>query len=536
MSDRGARGSRAPSERPGSGATAGRDGHARPPARGAANGSTSIAVPERPLPLRAPGGDGVHGGRPPARPRVGYLAERLGLGDDAREFLHHPVPMRTSPLDYLGFLTAFVFASQIVTGMLLATAYSPTVTQAYPSVRAIMASPSGALLRGLHAWGADALIILAVLHLLRVFFIGAYKAPREFTWVTGTLLLSVTIGFAFTGYLLPWDQQAYWATVVGTAMAAYAPVVGGGILHLLRGGTDITGATLTRFYALHVLVLPGLLLLIFAAHFALVLTHGQTEVETRLPKGYRAAHRKGDTADFPHGPYRPFWPYTPAQMTVAVAVVVAILGALAIFVRVPLLAAADPLNRAHYRPVPAWYFYGVYQFLKFLPGRLDGLGMVGLPLLAAVVLIGLPFADRGPARAARRRPFAIGAATLVVIAAVGLTYMGWRGSRGVSGTATVVKNPTFAADIAPIFSANCTTCHGAAAPSGGLSLTSYAGVMKGGRSGAVIKPGDPAGSLLVQALEGRAPNGVPPMPLGQQPLPATDIQTVKNWIQGGAKP
>jgi ubiquinol-cytochrome c reductase cytochrome b subunit len=402
-------------------------------------------------------------------------------------------------------------------------------------VHALMASPTGAIVRGLHAWGADALIILVALHLLRVFYIGAYKPPRELTWVTGALLLAVTIGFAFTGYLLPWDQQAYWATVVGTAMAAYAPVVGQGILQFLRGGTNITGATLTRFYALHVLVLPALLLLIVGSHFALVLAHGVTDVEARLPRGYRAAHRKGDTRDFPRGDYLPFWPYTPAQMTVGIAAVAAILLILALAVRVPLLAAADPLNRANYKPVPAWYFYGIYQFLKFLPGRLDALGMVGLPLVAAVVLIGLPFFDKNPARLARRRPYAMAAASVVVAAALALTYLGWRTSKGTPVNAAVVSAPTYAANIQPIFAASCTGCHGAAAPSGGLDLTSYAGLMKGGRSGAVIKPGNPQGSLLIEVLEGRAPGGIPAMPLGQQPLPATQIQTIKNWIASGAK-
>ena len=473
--------------------------------------------------------------QPEPTPAVPYLVSRLGLGDDVRELLYHPVPRRTHPLDYLGFITLFLFASQIITGILLATAYQPTVAGAYGSVRAIMASPAGSLVRGLHAWGADALIVVAAMHLLRVFYIGAYKPPREFTWVTGALLLAVTIGFAFSGYLLPWDQQAYWATMVGTAMASYAPAVGQGILELLRGGTNITGATLTRFYALHVLVLPALLLLIFSGHFALVLTHGLTDVETRLPKGYRAAHKKGATSDFPKGDYRPFWPYTLAQMTVGIVLAAAALLLLAATAHLKLLPAADPLNRAHYQPVPAWYFYGIYQLLKYMPGRLDAVAMIGLPLVAAVVLVGLPFFDRNPARAARRRPYAMGTGSLLLVAVVLLTYLGWRGSKlPAANAATIVAAPAYAANIQPIFSASCTGCHGAAAPSGGLNLTSYAGLMKGGRSGAVVQPGNPQSSLLIQVLEGGG-KGIPAMPLGQQPLPATEIQTIKNWISAGAK-
>ena len=173
----------------------------------------------------------------------------------------------------LGSASAVVFTGQVLTGIALATSYSPSPDHAHESVAWIVSSPAGSLLRSFHVWGASAMVVLVVAHLLRVYFMGSYKAPRELTWMVGVGLLVLTLAMGFTGYLLPWDERSYWATTVGLRIAAAAPGVGPMIAKLLRGGDEIGARTLTRFYALHVLVIPGLIGLLLALHLYLVVRH-----------------------------------------------------------------------------------------------------------------------------------------------------------------------------------------------------------------------------------------------------------------------
>lgn len=182
----------------------------------------------------------------------------------------------------LGSATLFVAILQGVTGILLTLYYVPTPDHAYDSVVYITTQlPAGWLIRGLHHWGASALVVLVVLHMLRVFFYGAYKYPREATWITGVLLLLIVLGFGFTGYLLPWDQKAYWATVVGTRIAGVAPFVGDWILRIARGGPELSAVTLARFFGTHVWVLPSALGVLLLAHLYLVVLVGISSMPER---------------------------------------------------------------------------------------------------------------------------------------------------------------------------------------------------------------------------------------------------------------
>ncbi len=182
----------------------------------------------------------------------------------------------------LGSATLFVAVLQVVTGILLTLYYVPTPDHAYDSVMYITTQlPAGWLIRGLHHWGASAMVVLTALHLLRVFFYGAYKYPREVTWLTGVGLLLVVVGFGFTGYLLPWDQKAYWATTVGTRIAGVAPVIGPWILKIARGGTDLSAVTLARFFGTHVWVLPAALLMLVGVHLYLVIRIGISAVPNK---------------------------------------------------------------------------------------------------------------------------------------------------------------------------------------------------------------------------------------------------------------
>jgi quinol-cytochrome oxidoreductase complex cytochrome b subunit len=179
----------------------------------------------------------------------------------------------------LGSAALFVVILQGVTGILLTIYYVPSPDQAYDSVQYITTQvPAGWLIRGVHHWGASLLVILSVLHMVRVIYYGAYKYPREITWFTGVGLLVVVIGFGFTGYLLPWDQKAFWATTVGTRIAEVTPLVGDTLLRIMRGGQELTAVTLTRFFGVHVWVLPAMLIALLAFHLYLIVRIGISDV------------------------------------------------------------------------------------------------------------------------------------------------------------------------------------------------------------------------------------------------------------------
>jgi quinol-cytochrome oxidoreductase complex cytochrome b subunit len=214
--------------------------------------------------------------------RIGnYIDERTGWRRAWETIFLRKVP-KVNWLYTLGSATLFVAINQIVTGILLTIYYVPTPDQAYDSVQYITTEvAAGWLIRGLHHWGASAMVVLAVLHMLRVIFYGAYKFPREITWVTGVGLLLVVLGFSFTGYLLPWDQKAYWATTVGTQIAGTPPVLGDTILRIVRGGEELTAVTLARFFGVHVWMLPAVLLLLIGIHVYLVIRLGISAVPKR---------------------------------------------------------------------------------------------------------------------------------------------------------------------------------------------------------------------------------------------------------------
>jgi ubiquinol-cytochrome c reductase cytochrome b subunit len=179
----------------------------------------------------------------------------------------------------LGSATLFVAMTQGITGILLTFYYVPTPDHAYDSVQYITTQvTAGWFIRGLHHWGASAMVVLVFLHMLRVIIYGAYKYPREVTWFTGVILLLVVIGFGFTGYLLPWDQKAFWATTVGTHIAGTAPIIGDWTLRVMRGGTELSAVTLARFFGVHVWVLPAALISLIGFHLYLVIRLGISAV------------------------------------------------------------------------------------------------------------------------------------------------------------------------------------------------------------------------------------------------------------------
>lgn len=348
-----------------------------------------------------------------------WLDGRYQLEALIQALLHVEIP-QTARTYYLGGITLFFFMVQATTGILLALYYQPTPDAAYNSILLIMNQVNfGWLIRSIHSWSANFMILFCVLHMLRIVFQAAYKAPREVTWLFGVGLLLLTLGFGFTGYLLPWDQRAFWATTVGSEIAGAVPVIGGQLLIFLRGGAEVTARTLSRFFGVHVLVLPVSLAGLLLAHLVLVHQRGLAD-----PTRARAELPGAPNADSDQKSKRkllPFFPNYILDEVIAWYVMLALLIVLASLFPAGLEDPADPLHTPPHTK-PEWYFLFLYQWLKLVP-RIVG---VALPILGGAVLLLLPFLDRNPYIAARRRPIAIGVATLSIIVVVAFTIWGWR--------------------------------------------------------------------------------------------------------------
>ncbi len=200
-----------------------------------------------------------------------FINARFGFTNRHRRVLDKPVPAGISYLTCFGGITFTLFVMQVLTGLLLSLYYTPSDADAYRSIQRLQQeAPLGRLLRSVHYWSANLMVVTIVLHMLRVFVVGAYKNPRELNWVAGALLLVLTLGFGFTGYLLPWDQKAYWATVVGTNMLGSIPFIGPALASVLRGGIEVSGQTLLRFYSMHILWLPLFTAFFLWVHFHII--------------------------------------------------------------------------------------------------------------------------------------------------------------------------------------------------------------------------------------------------------------------------
>ena len=353
-----------------------------------------------------------------------WIDGRYSLTELSHALLEVPIP-RTANTYYLGGITMFMFGVQVVTGILLAVYYQPAPERAYESILLIMNDVRfGWLIRSIHAWGANLMIIFCILHLLRVYIQGAYKAPREMTWVVGMILLLVTMGFGFTGYLLPWDQRAYWATVVGSEIAGAVPGVGEFALQFLRGGEDISSLTLSRFFATHVLILPLSLGALLFIHILMIHQQGladPVEVESppSLPNGRGAGKDLTHDGADQKSKWLPFYPNYVLDEVIAWYVVLGIIVVLASLLPAGLEEAADPFKTPpHVKP--EWYFLAVYQALKLVPRTIGVL----LPIVGIALLTILPFIDRNPHKAWRYRPIGIGLTFVIVVVMIVLSFWG----------------------------------------------------------------------------------------------------------------
>ena len=384
-----------------------------------------------------------------------WLDSRTGYRAARRVMLDEPLPPGTGWLFTLGSVLLALVSIQLLTGAFLTLYYAPTPDHAYDSVRYITGLGAGRLVRGLHHYGASFLVVAMVLHMLRVVAFGSYKSPRELTWLSGLALLGLVLAFSLTGYLLPWDQRAYWATVVTINIAKLAPVGGELVAGALQGGASIGALTLVRWYSAHVIFLPAALVLIVVGHLVLMRRNGISGPVRRR-----------------EGAGTPFYPGHASRDATVVLVVVAALAGLAWYGVPPLEAPADPTD-ATFVPRPEWYFLGLFQLLKYFPGKWEVVGAVILPTLVAMFLALLPWIDRGPERDPRRRRLVMSLVTAGVVSVVVLTTLGWRdrpasAAAGAAWTMREIGGRVFVAG------AQCARCHvdgGMSDPLEGLTPT-----------------------------------------------------------------
>jgi cytochrome b6 len=349
-----------------------------------------------------------------------WLDARVGLADLEKLAKKKQVPLhRHAFWYYFGGMTLFLFMVQVTTGILLLLYYRPSAEEAYESVQFLMAEVQfGWLVRSIHAWAANLMILVLFVHLFSVLLLTAYRPPRELTWVSGVALMALAMAFGFTGYLLPWNELAYFATKVGTEITGAVPLVGAFLLRLLRGGSEVTGATLTRFYGIHVAILPAVTMLLLGLHLFLVQRHGMS-----VPPSVERAGKPARAM--------PFLPNFLLRDLVGWLSVLAILAALAAFYPAELGKKADPFASAPAGIKPEWYFMFMFQTLKYLPATIAGIegeivGVLGFGVGGLLLLL-VPFLDRRAARGERARLFTwIGLAILAYM--VVLTYLGYTAS------------------------------------------------------------------------------------------------------------
>jgi ubiquinol-cytochrome c reductase cytochrome b subunit len=337
----------------------------------------------------------------------GWLNRRTGLDSVLSSALDEPIPGGARFAYIFGSGLLFIFLSQTITGVFLALYYVPSADHAHTTVAYITKSvTAGSFLRGLHAYGASAMIVVLLLHLSQTYLYGAYKGRRELLWFSGCVLFVLVMGMAFTGYLLPWDQKAYFATAVGTNAAGEIPLVGESVKRLMRGGTDMGTLTISRFFVAHVFLIPAGIFALVAAHLFL----------------FRQVGAAGPVTEHPLHPSQQPEFFYPRQILMDLALTALLifgLGCLAFFVPVHLGPAANPAD-AQFIPRPEWYYLPIFQWLKYWHGAASVVGVLVVPTILALAVVALPFFDRGVERRPWKRPIATGAYAFVMLGLVGL--------------------------------------------------------------------------------------------------------------------
>lgn len=451
---------------------------------------------------------------------LAWLDDRSGLLTSARHALEHPVPPRTGWWYVFGSATLLAFVLQVVTGIALATAYVPSSGQAYDSLRFISEQALlGRFLRGMHYFGASAMVLLIGIHVSRTYLMAAYKFPRELNWLSGAVLLLLTLALAFTGQLLRWDQNAVWSVIVGAAQAGRMPIVGRDMARFILAGDTIGGATLSRFFAFHVFFIPALIFLLIALHLALVLRHGISERpkagEPVDPATYRSKYeallrREGV----------PFWPDAAWRDVVFGACMVATVVLLAIIVGPPELGRPPDPSILQADPRPDWYLLWYFAVLALAPAHLENVIIVLGPLLFGAILILLPIFNKGE-RSVRRRPWAGLLVVFIWTTIVSFWYAAQRAdwspdftAKPLSAAVVRSSDPAVVEGARLFHEKGCEFCH-AIEGSGGQRGPDLSQV---------------ASRMTPVQIEARITNGSPNMPAYAQSLTPEEVRAIAAFL------
>ncbi len=338
-----------------------------------------------------------------------WINERVPLDKILRMGLDEDIPGGSRFSYVLGSATLLVLFLQVFTGILELFYYVPTIDHAYDSLNYFRTEvPFGWLIHGLHYWGANVFVVLVGLHMLRVFIWGAYKKPREMTWLFGVILLLFTVAMSFTGAALPWDQRGFWAAKVGTNIGGTVPLIGPFIQFFLRGGSEMGQLTLSRFFILHAAIFPVILFSFVALHIM----------------AFRKFGSVGPWEKEKRNTFSPFWPDQVFKDVLIALLIILALVALASFVPPPFAGPADPMDNT-YVPKPEWNFLFLYQALKFLPGNWEVIGTVIIPSGLILIFLLLPFFDKNPERNPFKRKIVVPTGMIIVFAIFVLTLSGY---------------------------------------------------------------------------------------------------------------
>jgi ubiquinol-cytochrome c reductase cytochrome b subunit len=350
---------------------------------------------------------------------------RLQLGTPIRETAEHPVPRETASWFYVfGSAALTCFMLQIVTGILLALIYVPSAAEAWNSLQTLNHGIAlGWFIRALHGWGSNFMVAIVLVHMVQVFLFGAYKFPRELTWVVGVLLLLVTLGMAFTGQIMRFDQDAYWGLGIGASIASRVPVIGPWAVNLMLGGPIIAGATLSRFFALHVFVIPGLLIVFVGLHLLMVLKLGINE----WPMPGRIVRRATYLQEYHELTRKEGIPFVPSAVWKDILfsgfIILAIVACAVYFGPFGPSGQPDP-TIIQTAPRPDFFFLWLYALLSFLPPSAETPILLIGPAIALIVLLALPFVAGEGEKSWRRRPIAVLTVLLIAVALGTMTHLG----------------------------------------------------------------------------------------------------------------
>ncbi len=354
---------------------------------------------------------------------INWFDRRIGVRHLAHEALDEPIPGGARWAYVFGSGLLYILLSQIITGVFLAMYYVASADHAHTTIEYITKQvTAGSFLRSLHSYGSSAMVVTLVVHLAQTYFFGSYKGRREILWLSGLILFALVIGMAFTGYLLPWDQKAYFATAVGTNIAGEVPLIGDWLKELMRGGTEMGTLTLSRFFVAHVFLIPACIFTFVGLHVFL----------------FRKAGSAGPIDEDPIEPKKKTEQFYPRQVLMDIAfatILVGTLGLLSYLSPVELGPKANPADTS-FLPRPEWYYLPIFQWLKYWSGQYAVIGIVVIPGIIAASLVALPFMDRRLERRPWKRPVASFAFGIVLCA---LIFLGWESGHEDSNDKTVAK-------------------------------------------------------------------------------------------------